>query len=278
MYPVLIGSRALHYWKPDRKITPDTDWDVISFGAHPGCEIHNPHFLNNLAMTGYASSNVVELPDGKQARVMTMLGLAIIKRSHLWRDLSFQKHITDFHKFGLAEALESSLNRYEVVEKDLKERTELTMKAFPQRHPNLNVSVEDFFDDAVIKTYPHDLLHELFAYGQKPVYTLMQPDPSKAWCSKEMWDDLRYLQRLQAVCEETMVIATERFLIPKNWNFSCKRAYFKALDKVCTTLCSGFFRDFAIDNYSLVVDYFDEERFRKVQRTLKYIDTIKKGN
>ena len=278
MYPVLIGSRALHYWRPDRKITPDTDWDVISFGAHKGCEIHNPHFLNNLAMTGYASSNVVELPDGKQARVMTMLGLAIIKRSHLWRDLSFQKHITDFHKFGLAEALESSLNRHDIGEEDLKERTELTMKAFPQRHPNLNVPVEVFFDDAVIKTYPHDLLHELFAYGQKPVYTLMQPDPTKAWCSKEMWNDLMYLLKLHAVCEETMVIATERFLIPRNWNFSCKRAYFKALDKVCTTLCSGFFRDFAIDNYNLVVDYFEEERFRKVQRTLKYIDTIKKGN
>lgn len=276
MYPVLVGSRALHYWKPDRKITPETDWDVISFGSHKGCEIHNPHFLNNLAMTGYASNNVVELPDGKQARVMTMLGLAIIKRSHLWRDLSFQKHIADFHKFGLAEALQN--HHDDIVEKDLKERIELTMNAFPQRHPNLNVSVEVFFDDAVVKTYPHDLLHELFAYGQKPVYTLMQPDPTKAWCSKEMWDQLTKIEKIEAVCEETMVIAAERFLIPKDWNFSCKRAYFKALDKVCTTLCSGFFRDFAIDNYNQVVDCFEEERFRKVQRTLKYIDTIKKGN
>lgn len=273
MQTVLIGSRALQYWKPDLKLKHATDWDVISNRQqHNGCEIHDPWFLNNADMLKYASQDEVALPDGSKACVMSMLGLAIIKRSHLWRDIGFQKHITVFHKYGLHQTL---MNPSPEVFKDLQTRIELTKVAFPQITPNLMQSNADFFDDAVTKVYEHDLLHELVAYEDKPLYTKLQRDSTKAWCCEDLWYNLTYKQKLQCIAEEVQVIAAERFLIPKQWNFSSRLAYIKALDKVCTTLCSGWFRDFAIDNYPQVFDLYDNTRFTVLQ--LKLTNIPKKG-
>jgi len=151
----------------------------------------------------------------------------------------------------------------------LQERTALTHKMFPQGSPNLNQTVEDFFDDAVTKKYEHDYLHSLFAYYEKPMYTRLQTDSTKAWCSKELWDGLTHVEQLQCVAEETYVIATERFMVPKDWNYPMKLAYGKALNKVCTTLCSNWFRDKAIDYYPEVMELFDEGKFLEVKGKLE---------
>lgn len=269
MYPVLIGSRALNYWKPSRAISPKTDWDVISYGSHPGCEVHDPEFLNNKDMTGYRSSSTLKLPDGKKAFVMSLLGLSIIKRSHLWRSLSFQKHISDYHKHGLAEVLQESFARQsDIVVKDYYNRLRLTKTAFPQGNPSLKQSKNNFFDDFVTKKYEHDFLHELFAYEAKPLYTTLQDNPEIVWCREDLWRNLTHLQKVQCVAEEVQVIATERFLVPTDWRCPMSLAYTKALDKVCTTLCSGFFRDFAIDNYPEVQGLFHKGRFLEVKSKL----------
>ena len=126
---------------------------------------------------------------------------------------------------------------------------------------------EDFFDEAVKNVLDHDLLHALVSYGQRHRYTLLkQKDKTDlAWCEKDLWLAQPHYQMLQCVAEEATVIACERFMIPKNWNYGERRAYSQALKKVCTTLCSGWFRDFAIDNYPLVMDMFDTTRFRLVK-------------
>lgn len=276
MYPVLIGSRALQHWMPELKLKPSTDWDVISYGTHEGCEVHDPAFLNNKHMTGYASSEKVKLPCGSEARVMTMLGLAILKRSHLWRDLNFQRHITMYHKFGLKDTIYDviSSSKHSIVKKDLVERTLLTMKAFPVRTPNLNQNVEDFFNDAVTKVYNHDTLHEILAYEDKPLYTRLLKEEGKVFCSESKWFELTEDQKLKCVAEEVQVIAAERFLIPKNFKGSSKLAYVKSLDKVCTTLCSGYFRYFAIDNYKEILELYDSERFLMLESKLQNVPKI----
>ena len=268
MNSVLIGSRALVHWEPELKIKPDTDWDVISYDYHEGCEMHHPDHLNNLKMMDYATGESVSLPDGTKALIMSPVGLAIIKRSHLWRDLGFQKHITMYHKYGLHDTLQEAIGRFDIVLKDLNERTNLTRQAYPQRNPNLMQTKDDFFDDAVTKKYDHDYLHELFAYYDKPLYTRMLTDEKLAWCSKSQWETFTHEDQLRCVAEETYVIAAERFMIPKNWNYSTKLAYIKALDKVCTTLTSGWFRDKAIDYYPEIVNLYDDRRFSVVQSLL----------
>ena len=257
---VLIGSRALVYWRKDLVLKPNTDWDVISDEAIAGIECHRPDFLNNRDMQKYATGVMVAFKD-HEFQVMSLEGLAIIKRSHLWRNLSFGKHITHYHKYRLSKHL--------VHNDHYNNRLKLSYKTFPQGYPKLDQSVAEFFDDAVTKVYDHDYLHELLAYYDKPLYTKLQKDTSKAWCDKDLWYNLSHQDKLRCVAEETKVIAVERFLVSSNWTCNSKLAYMKSLEKVCTTLCSGWFRDFAIDNYPEVLAEYNPEQFVKVRHILE---------
>ena len=129
-------------------------------------------------------------------------------------------------------------------------------------------SKTDFFDDAVKKIYDHDYLHTLVAFDSVPIYVKMLRDPSLAWCEKSVWDTFTDSEKTRCVAEETYVIAIERFMVPSNWKTPAKLAYMKALNKVCTTLCSGWFRDWAIDHYPDVLELFSHQKFSGVKQEL----------
>lgn len=263
---ILIGSRALNYWYPEVPINESTDWDVVSYQPIEGTEWHSLDVLNNRDIhTLLPHFNDVVQFEGHTLTVATPRILYCIKRSHLHRDLGFDKSIVHLHKY-LSECKPYLTGDHLAF---LEERTKLTLEQYPQVKPNLNQSVEDFFDDAVTKKYDHDYLHQLFAYEEKPMYTKLQTNPEKAWCSKDLWYTLSHQQQLQCVAEETCVIATERFLVPKNWDYPSKLAYMKALKKVCTTLCSGWFRDFAIDHYPEVISLYNPDKFLTVRNMLE---------
>lgn len=265
---LLIGSRALDYWNTGFKCREEADVDIISKEPIEGAEHHKWELLNNYKLARYTSPDHTVVFNSRVVHVVCLLGLAIVKRSHLWRDLGFGKHITMYHKH-LAKYMKSA----EPWDLDLlKERTEQTMKRFPQQGPNLNQTVEQFFDDAVTKVYDHDFLHSLFAYQEQPMYTRLQRDSSKAWCCEDLWNGLTHIEQLQCVAEETYVIATERFMVPKDWKYPMKLAYNKALDKVCTTLCKGWFRDFSINHYPELLQMMDENKFLGVKEKLSKLD------
>ncbi len=263
---LLIGSRAIDYWH-NVGISTNSDWDIISESPIVDVEFHPLTKLNNKDFVKYTDDkHTIELY-GKTIHVVSLLGLAIIKRSHLWRDLSFDKHITQYHRH---------LSRYidQASPEDLQilaNRTELTRKEYPQFQVSLNKSVEEFFDDAVVKKFSHDWLHELFAYNTEPMYTKLQTDKNSAWCEYEKWCTMTEQEKLQCVAEECYVIAMERFVVPSDYKYIPKLAYLKALAKVCTTLTSGWFRDFAIDNYPKIIELWDKNKFEKVQDTLEKV-------
>jgi hypothetical protein len=264
MKNLLIGSRALAEWDNDFVLKESADWDVISEKPIEGFEWHDPSLLDNFMFERYSSGHVLTV-NGVDLHVVNPIGLAIIKRSHLWRALGFRKHITHYHKH-----LQKFSNFFEEDDKEmLRMRIKMTMDKFPQQGPNLKQTVEDFFDDAVTKKYNHDWLHELYAFEDAPMYTKMQRDSSLAWCEKDMWDEMSHGQKVRCVAEETYVIATERFLVPTDFKTPAKLAYMKSLEKVCTTLCKGWFRDFAIDYYPEVINVFDPGKVEKVKSILK---------
>jgi hypothetical protein len=263
MKNLLIGSRALSFFNTNFKVNENTDWDIISINPIKGSEWHKPDHLNNYLIEKYASDIVVNF-NGNPIHVVNMEGLSIIKRSHLWRDLSFQKHITHYHKHITIHVPQYSTEMYN----DYRTREILTLKSYERGHPNLNQPVKDFFNDYVTKKYDHDYLHELVAYYNRPLYTRMQKDPSLAWCNQDLWLKFTDKERQQCVAEETYVIAIERFMVPNDWNFPSKLAYIKALDKVCTTLTSGWFRAYAIDNYPVLFNMYSEEKFNRVKESL----------
>jgi hypothetical protein len=265
MRNILIGSRALDYWHDAGLVKDTTDWDVVSTSPIKGTEWHDRWILNNDVIGYFTSPEHTIMFNGQLLHVCSLQGLAAIKRSHLWRDLGFGKHITMYH---------GHLSRYldlndEFTKIFLSERTKQTLEKFPQQGPNLKKTVEEFFDDAVDKKYSHDWLHELYAFEDKPMYTKMQTNPEIAWCDKQLWDGFTHEQKIHTVQEETYVICTERFLVPKDFKYPAKLGYNKALNKVCTTLCSGWFRNFAIDNYPEILDRFDESKVQLVQQIIE---------
>lgn len=267
---MLIGSRALAVWNPKFILKPNADWDIVGpnhYGITGKVEEHKLDHLNNEEIPRYFDSG--ETLDG--VPVCSLMGLALIKRSHLWRELDFDKHITHYHVFIKPVLSDWCIFPSWEQNQWYNERVKLTLEAYPQRGPNLDKSNEDFFDDAVEKVYEHDYIHELFAYHDRPLYTYLKYDSKvdKAWCERDLWKNLQNIDKHRCVAEETYVIATERFLIPSGWEVPTKLAYMKALKKVCTTLCKGWFRDWAIDNYPAVMNLYDDNKFQEVKGKLK---------
>ncbi len=263
---LLIGSRALAFWYPDfgKFIKEDTDWDIISDPVEvpEGVRIewHRPLDLNNEDIAGCnATREEVDSPVGRLS-VCHPLGLKVIKRSHLWRDWKWDKHIAQYYRTPLY-----TVKLWDLDKRFLEERTKLTKKAYPQGNPSLNQTNEDFFDDSVKKVYDHDWIHELVAYPDNPMYTRLKNDFSKAWCEKGLWDGLTEGERDTCVSEETHVIACERFCIPSGWTYNYNKAYYMALKKVCTTLTSGWFRDWAIDRFPQVWELRNKDTFDRVK-------------
>ena len=106
-------------------------------------------------------------------------------------------------------------------------------------------------------------IHEEVAYEDQPMFTLMQKDATVT-CHKDLWDQMSHTQQLQCVSEEAMVIAIERYLLPAQMESiptkPAQACYRWALWRICTTLCSGWFREFAIDHYYEVLNMFNEEK------------------
>jgi hypothetical protein len=270
MKTILIGSRALQYWDPTLKLRDSSDWDVISDTLIPGTEWHDPDLLNNREMETLTSPKTVEY-EGNTLYIMSMKGLAIIKRSHLWRDYKFQSHITQYHRHKLADHFQLMVEHNDKALSLYDERLELTHKAFPNKHPKLNKGKDDFFSDAVTRKYDHDSIHELVAHYPRPLYTELLVSQDQVLCSKDKWRVMRRKKKLLCTSEEVMVIAIERFLVP-NHDHSYLHAYLKSLNKVCTTMCSGWFRDFAIDNYPAIMNTYDKNKLTKALKSLGELD------
>ena len=268
---MLIGSRALAFWLPEfrENIKPTTDWDVISKTTWPtlyqdsGIEWHKAgEYLSQEAVDQFATNAKVYIPAlDYHAPVCSLSGLAAIKRSHLALDWNFDKHMTQYVRY-----LKAHLNPEDMD--FVKRREKITLQKAKQKDMKLNVDKQRFFDDNIPKKFEHDYLHELVAFYDKPLYTRINADEQEVMCCKDKWACLSHQDKVRCVQEEAYVIALERWLIPQNFQGNYRGAYFKAVQKVCTTLTSGWFRDFAIDNWEAICDNYDKAVLTKAKGEL----------
>lgn len=262
----LCGSQALKHWSFS-PYDDDKDYDIIaseeelnkhdlSFSGrdqfkHGKIEFIDIKLLNNekLCKSPYKSYRSVSV-ENFNCVVIRPTALYIMKRSHLFRPLKFARHITEFQKI---KNLECYLFKDDLAV--LRERISLTKKKYGDKVPKLNKTNDEFFDDSVTKYYVHDDLHKIVAYNPyNPIYERLKVNKELAMCEKDLWYKLSHEDKVNCVREEGYVIALERFIIPKiesgEKHMSPEMAFDKSLEKICTTLCSGYFRDFAIDNWS----------------------------
>ena len=195
---------------------------------------------------------------GEKLGILSLKYQLLTKRSHLIYPIHFEKNVSDYH---FLKSVLGDFPQDETMQEYYKLRYDEAATRNKQRTPKLNVTTEDFFSSklAVPNYFVHDHIHEMMAHDGVPMYTKMQPDPKMAWCSKDMFFNLSHKEQVQCVQEEAYTIALERYIIPQygekcNDFFDC---YKRALKRICTTLCSGWFRDFAIENYNKAIEWYD---------------------
>lgn len=123
--------------------------------------------------------------------------------------------------------------------------------------PKLNVSKDEFFKgDGVEYVYDHDSIHEAMKTSREPAYKAFKK--GEVACDKGMfYSCVNESGRLCAVLEEAYVLALERSIIPHPGGMTDKQAFDYALMKVCTSITSGWFREYAWEHYHEVQGLYD---------------------
>ncbi|WJZ28008.1 hypothetical protein NCTGTJJY_CDS0129 [Serratia phage 92A1] len=160
------------------------------------------------------------------------------------------------------------------VEKQIMELRQKEVLSY--KHPKLDVSKKDFFDDQMGYIYDHDTIHLTVALGNEPAYRSYMKDNSEVMTSKEKFNECPDIIKLAGVYEESCVLALERCLIPNDFTIDPARAFTMALIKVCTSITSGWFREFAWENYLKVMQMYQTlgkddyvKRFKDKQHLLR---------
>jgi hypothetical protein len=229
--------------------------------------------------------------------------LLLIKQSHRYKKNSphFLKTMRDIH--FLREKIGAGDVKYWLTQNPanlalLKLRE---AESYTYKHPKLNVTSKDFFNgDGVNYVYDHDSIHLAVALTidadydntphnqhlpimvNTPAYTYYMKDGSEVMTSKEKFFSVHVPEsiRLYGVYEESCVLALERSQIPhglgKEGGPSARWSFEMALMKVCTSITSGFFREWAWEHYNEVIALYNElgeedyiERFKRNQHLLK---------
>ncbi|QHZ60101.1 hypothetical protein PJKIFABJ_00165 [Pseudomonas phage PE09] len=311
---LLIGSRALVANNPELEgVRPTVDWDFIctieQFTAWHKANKGNLQFavptqqgkyyhardkdgMNyefELAWPGTSAEQfLIEyncMNVGAEATASNY-DLLLIKESHKYKRNSphFLKTMSDI-KF-----LRDKLTNGQPVKWIERNRELLAMRekeSYDYAHPRLNVSSKDFFNgDGVQYVYDHDSIHLAVALTRpnentfQPAYTFYMKDGSEVMTSKEKFMSVPERIRLYGVYEESCVLALERSQIPhgmgKEGGPTARQSFEMALSKVCTSITSGWFREYAWENYQKVLDLYNElgendyiERFNRNKHLLK---------
>lgn len=188
--------------------------------------------------------------------------LYMLKMSHRYLKDSphFKKtmaHIRLMRDYG-AKFEDEYLDWYKIREKE----------TYNYNHPKLNTTKKDFFSgDGIQYQYDHDSIHLAVKCLEKPAYQYFSNGEVMSDMGK--FKDLPEDIKLFAVLEESMVLAAERSQIPfMDRNIDPKWSFDKALEKVCSSITSGYFREFAWENYynvQLLYDSYGNDYMNKVK-------------
>lgn len=188
-----------------------------------------------------------------------------LKKSHIHFPIKFDKHIKDYSI--LHDELRGVDKLYNITKIHFKE---IESRLGKLKTPSLNKSVKNFFDQSngyVKSFFIHDDIHRVMSHYDRPIYEKMQKDSTLAKCEKDLWEQLSFEEKCKCVLEEAYVIALERKVLPmlfdRGSRFTSQEAFDWALMRICTTLCSGWFRQFATDNFFRIKEYYNPKYVEK---------------
>jgi len=130
-------------------------------------------------------------------------------------------------------------------------------ETYNYKHPVLDQSKSGFFSgDGVDYIYDHDTIHEAIKITDKPAYMNYIVDGADVMTSKEKFFAQNDYIKLLGVYEETCVLALERSQIPNNFELDPRQSFVTALVKVCSSITSGWFREYAWENFNTVISMY----------------------
>ena len=207
-----------------------------------------------------------------------------LRMAHIHFPIKFDKHIKDLMFLRAKLRMKKQISMID----DLESEVDLldTYPALTHMHfletekrrgklktPKMNQTGKEFFgkSEKFVKSYySHDDMHLAIADMHKgyPIYEDILKDGSEVETDPSKWRMLHVQEKIWAVMEETYVIALERKILPglfeedkEQWD--AKEAFDWALMRVCTTLCDGFFRDFAVRAYQIIQNQYDQDFVQK---------------
>lgn len=191
--------------------------------------------------------------------------LFTLKASHRYLKNSphFWKNAMDYHKMKAVGAQ---------VRPEYKEFLKAREKAtYVYSHPKLNVSKKDFFKDDNIKyVYDHDSIHVAVKHLDRPAYTYYMVEGAEVQTSKKkFFEGVDEQTRLYGVLEESYVLALERSQIPFEGTIDPKKSFSIAISKVCTSITSGWFREYAYENLFKVLKMYSNDYVNRFKAGLE---------
>lgn len=230
--PVLVGSRAIHFWFPDFRRGADEgcDWDWLS-----ATECDQPWRMDN--------DDVHEVfVDERIGRwhwgdpIATPDELYTLKLSHMFWEVNGSTQNWNKHAYDAIYLSRKGC-------KFLPELYEILYPIWKEVHGGRKAklraaSKEGFFKDAVVRKYDHDSLHRSVALAADgvPMYEKILKPGSEVDCSWELFEGLTLDEQLDLCREEIYVTALERILVPRDLRADARMAYHWSLRRVLTSL------------------------------------------
>jgi hypothetical protein len=257
----LIGSRielsdTINFIKKNFKVTeiyPTKFGYVIKFLRKQKLQIIEFELIEKRP----SSKLIIELENAgnETIKFASLETLYLLKMSHRYLKNSphFLKTMNDIHLIRIIK----DGNKIKINEDILKLREKET---YDYSLPNLKTDKDSFFKkNESFYVYDHDSIHEAIKIEEVPAYTRFIKDKAEVFTDKEKFNSLPFYQKLNAVIEESMVLALERSLIPNNFKIPRDKAFKMALEKVCTSITSGYFREFAWETYHDSINVFNSD-------------------
>lgn len=212
---------------------------------------------------GEPTSADLLLEANKDSQIASLETLLMLKLSHRYKKDSphFMKTLKDINLLRNHGVILSKLMR-----KIMKLREKET---YTYKHPNLNQGKVGFFKTETYQIYDHDSIHMAIKHLALPAYEYYKGDNAEVLCDKEKFFALDEHYRLLGVLEEILVLALERSQVPNDYKVDRRWSFNKAHEKVCTSITSGFFREFAYDNYDKVQAMYKDNYVDRFLRGIK---------
>lgn len=221
-------------------------------------EIAGPGSTAELLLQIIAEHDLSITVDGKTYAKPAIVYALKMSHRYLKNSPYFRKTMDDIHYLR-------SLGYSEIIPvlRDFNGRDwykERMKETYSYSHPNLNQSSVNFFkDDNIPYTYDHDTIHEAVKHFDRPAFEYIKKDAAEVFCSKEKFMEADEEIKLATVLEESYVLALERHQIPNNFAPDPKTSFLIALEKVCTSIASGWWREYAWENYHKVRALYSED-------------------